>query len=70
QNPAITVRLNGGVLERFRAEDAAIDRDYRVRPAPRGTPNRLEISVDRTFRASGDARELTLRLRYLAWGRR
>jgi hypothetical protein len=69
-NPAITVRLNGRIVEQFHTRDGYIERDYRVQPAPRNLPNVLELSIDQTVRPRDDTRELGLRLRYLGWGPR
>ena len=68
RNPAITVKLNGRVVERFRSTAAYLERDYRVMPGPRGLPNVLELSIEHTVTAAGDGRELGLRLRFLGWG--
>jgi len=68
RNPTITVRLNGRIVDQFRTTDAYVERDYRVEAAPRGLPNVLELSIDRTVNPASDGRELGLRLRYLAWG--
>jgi len=69
QNPLITIKLNGRVVDAFRTRDGYLERDYRVTPAPKGLPNVLELSIDRTVVPSDDKRELGLRLRYLGWGR-
>jgi hypothetical protein len=68
QNPAIVVELNGRVIDRFQTSDADLQRDYRVTPAPRGLPNVLELSIDRTITPAEDSRQLGLRLRFLGWG--
>lgn len=68
QNPAITVKLNGRVIDRFHTKLGYLERDYRVEAAPRNLPNVLELSIDRTATPDGDGRELGLRLRFLAWG--
>ncbi|HKR65800.1 MAG TPA: hypothetical protein VJZ00_18865 [Thermoanaerobaculia bacterium] len=68
KNPRITVKLNGRVVDQFHTRDGYVERDYRVRPAPRNLPNVLELSIDRTVRPRDDTRELGLRLRYLGWG--
>jgi hypothetical protein len=70
RNPAITVKLNGRIVEQFHTRDGYIERDYRVQPAPRNLPNVLELSIDQTVRPRDDTRELGLRLRYLGWGPR
>jgi hypothetical protein len=69
QSPLITIKLNGRVVDSFRTKDGYVERDYRVTPAPRGLPNVLEISIDKTVLPANDSRELGLRLRYLGWGR-
>ena len=68
RNPAITVKLNGRVIDQFNSTAPYLERDYRVMPGPRGLPNVLELSVERTVTAAGDGRELGLRLRFLGWG--
>lgn len=68
QNPKITVRLNGRIVDEFHTRDGYLDRDYRVTAAPRGLPNVLELSIDRTVKPVEDHRTLGLRVRYLAWG--
>ena len=67
-NPRITVKLNGRVVDEFRSTRGYLERDYRVMPAPRGLPNVLELSIDRTVVLRDDGRSLGLRVRYLAWG--
>jgi hypothetical protein len=67
-NPAITVKLNGRVIDRFNTKLGYLEKDYRVEAAPRDLPNVLELSIDRTATLPGDGRELGLRLRFLAWG--
>jgi Gpi18-like mannosyltransferase len=68
QNPEITVKLNGQIIERFRTTDGYLERDYRVTAAPGNQPNVLELSTEKTVTPEGDGRELGLRLRFLAWG--
>jgi hypothetical protein len=68
QKPTITVKLNGRVIESFPATGDSIERDFHVHPAPRGLPNVLELSTDRTVPHEQESRDLGLRLRYLAWG--
>jgi len=68
KNPAITVKLNGRVVEEFHTTDGAVDRNYRVVPAPGELPNVLELSIDRTVTPKDDGRQLGMRLRDLAWG--
>jgi hypothetical protein len=68
RNPAITVKLNGRVVDRFQTTDGYLERDYRVTPAPRGLPNVLELSIEHTVTPADDGRELGLRLRFLGWG--
>jgi hypothetical protein len=67
QNPLITVKLNGQLLEQAHA-NGDFDRDYRVKAAPHGLPNVLELTTDKTVKPSYDTRELGLRLRELGWG--
>lgn len=68
QRPTITVRLNGRVAGTIAVTGDSIERDFHVEPAPRGLPNVLELSIDRTVPAHEPPREHGLRLRYLAWG--
>lgn len=68
KNPAITVKLNGRVVDRFNTTAGYLERDYRVTAAPRGLPNVLELSIEHTVTPAGDGRELGLRLRFLGWG--
>lgn len=68
QNPRITVKLNGRVVDEFRTTLGYLERDYHVMPAPRGLPNILELSIDRTATLPDDRRSLGLRVRYVAWG--
>src|SRR6185436_956410 len=67
-NPAITVKLNGRIVDQFRTTTADVERDYRVTPAPRGLPNVLELGIERTVTPPADGRELGLRVRFLGWG--
>lgn len=64
----VTVKLNGRVIGRIAVTGDSLERDFRVDPAPRGLPNVLELSIDRTVLPQHEQRELGLRLRYLAWG--
>jgi hypothetical protein len=68
RNPAITVKLNGRIIDRFHSTASYLERDYRVTPGPRGLPNVLELSIEHTVAAAEDGRELGLRLRFLGWG--
>ncbi|HEX2062473.1 MAG TPA: hypothetical protein VHK90_17165, partial [Thermoanaerobaculia bacterium] len=67
-NPKITVKLNGRIVDEFHTKEGYLERDYRVTAAPRGLPNVLELSIDRTVTPRDDRRALGLRVRYLAWG--
>ncbi|HEX8409745.1 MAG TPA: hypothetical protein VF883_12860 [Thermoanaerobaculia bacterium] len=64
----VTVKLNGRVIGRIAVTGDSLERDFHVDPAPRGLPNVLELSIDRTVLPQHEQRELGLRLRYLAWG--
>ncbi|MFP5248152.1 MAG: hypothetical protein ACLGH0_15785, partial [Thermoanaerobaculia bacterium] len=68
QNPRITIKLNGRVIDEFHTTAGIVERDYRVEAAPRGLWNVLELSTDRAMRPKDDGRELGLRLQVLAWG--
>lgn len=68
RNPAITVRLNGAIVDRFHTTAGYLERDYRVTAAPRGLPNVLELSIEHSVTPIGDGRELGLRMRFLGWG--
>jgi len=67
QQPFVTVKLNGVVLERFAAA-AHIERDYKVTPAPNGALNVLELETTRVLKSGDDPRDLGLQMRYLSWG--
>jgi hypothetical protein len=67
QSPTITIRLNGVVLDQLRIS-GDFDRDYRVKAAPNGMPNVLELTTDKTVTPSQDTRVLGLKLRELGWG--
>jgi dolichyl-phosphate-mannose-protein mannosyltransferase len=60
RQPAIGVVLNGKVLDRFRATDQYISRDYHVTPAP--AENVLQLSTDQTADGRG------LKVRFISWG--
>ncbi|MEO6486359.1 MAG: hypothetical protein ABIO78_00285 [Thermoanaerobaculia bacterium] len=62
----LTVLLNGEVVETIQLDRTEIAKDYDVRPAPAGQPNRLEMAVDRTVQH--ERKEVGIRLRYLSWG--
>lgn len=63
----VTVALNGTVIDRIPVDAIEVARDYEVDAALQGAPNRLELSIDRTFDDAG--REKGLRMRFLGWGR-
>jgi hypothetical protein len=72
QHPTVTVMLNGTIVDRFRATEAQVVREYNVEIAP-GSPNTLELDVDRTANPArqhtgNDNRELGLVVRALSWG--
>lgn len=68
----VTIIFNGKTLERMQPAQGHVERDYDdLQPA--AGANRLEIIVDHTMNQARqhtgeDARELGLRLRFLAWG--
>jgi hypothetical protein len=65
--PAVTIALNGAVLDRFRPNEAHLVRQYEV-TLPSSGSNVLEMSTERTSKPSGEGRELGLLLRALSWG--
>ena len=68
KKPTLTVKLNGRVVERVPVTGDSLERDFHVDPAPRGLPNVLELSIDRTVLPEHESRELGLSLAWLAWG--
>ena len=65
--PTITFMLNGALVDRFRAPEAHLEREWDVTPS--AGENTLEISTDRTLAdSSNDRRNLGLLVRYLSWG--
>ncbi|HEV8661144.1 MAG TPA: hypothetical protein VGS96_21280 [Thermoanaerobaculia bacterium] len=60
KQPNIAVTLNGHALDRFRATEEYISRDYHVTPAME--PNVLELSTDQTVDKRG------LKVRFISWG--
>ncbi|HET7436786.1 MAG TPA: glycosyltransferase family 39 protein [Thermoanaerobaculia bacterium] len=68
--PRITIRLNGKLVDRFRAHEDLLTKDYDdLETAPTGLPNTLQLTIDRTMKPGGnDPRELGLQLRSLSWG--
>jgi hypothetical protein len=73
QPPLVTVMLNGAIVDRFKAPEAHLTRDYHVQGAANNAPNVLELDVDRTLNPArqhlgDDARELGLLVRSISWG--
>ena len=64
--PNVMIRLNGVIVDRFRATTQYADRDIIV-PAPSGAANELVIETDRVMRARGDPRILGLRVVAFRW---
>jgi hypothetical protein len=64
----VTLRLNGTVVDTFEADEAELERNYNVDPAPGGAPNTMELTISNTVTAPHDPRPLGLRLRYFGWG--
>ncbi len=65
--PTVSILLNGAVIDRFKAPEAHLAREYDVTPGP--AANALEITTDRTLaRLSSDRRDLGLLVRFLSWG--
>lgn len=60
KQPQIAVVLNGKVLDRFRATEQYISRDYHVAPGP--GENVLQLSTDQTAGSRG------LKVRFISWG--
>ncbi|HEX8154986.1 MAG TPA: hypothetical protein VF698_17770, partial [Thermoanaerobaculia bacterium] len=67
QQPEVTVLLNGRVVERWRPDGGLVTRDWHVVANP-SAPNILEMRINRTHRPADDARDLGLKLQFLAWG--
>lgn len=65
---AVTVALNGHVLERFIPTADEDDREYHITPAPNGAPNMLDLSTDRTIHKPGDSREVGVSVICLSFG--
>ncbi len=73
RNPTVTVTMNGAIVDRFRPAESHLVREYEVTPAPNGTPNTLELDVDRVVNPArqhlgDDARDLGLLVRTISWG--
>jgi hypothetical protein len=71
--PAVTLTLNGRVIDRERPAEAHVSRDYDVDPARAGARNVLEMQVDRTLNPARqhvgeDPRDLGLLVHLLGWG--
>ncbi len=67
QPPTVSIVINGAVIDRFKAPEAHLVREYDVTPG--AVSNILEITTDRTLKSFGsDARDLGLLVRYLSWG--
>ena len=64
--PNITIRVNGSIVDRFRATSADVQRDIAVR-AYGDRPNVLTIDTDRVATPARDPRPLGLRLNALVW---
>ncbi|HSY51189.1 MAG TPA: hypothetical protein VLC46_20450 [Thermoanaerobaculia bacterium] len=65
---AVTVALNGHVIDRFVPSAEENDRDYHVTAAPNGAPNMLDLSTDKTIRNPGDPREWGVSVICLSFG--
>jgi hypothetical protein len=64
--PTLTVVLNGKVIDHFMPKKADVERSYAVES--RGdAPDELVLSVDQSFRPSGDPRDLGLALHRITW---
>jgi hypothetical protein len=66
QQPALTVTLNGRVLDRVRCTAETTSRTWDVDAIP-NAPNELVLSIDRVLKPPGDVRELGLRLDAYSW---
>ena len=64
--PNITIRINGAIVDQFRATTADIEREIAVR-AYADRPNVLTIDTDRVATTPRDPRALGLRLNALLW---
>lgn len=62
--PALTVTLNGRVIDRVRCTSEVMTKTWDVDTGPR---NELVLSIDRTMKPPGDVRELGLRLDRYSW---
>ena len=67
-NTAVTIALNGHLVDRFVPTVDDDDREYHVKPAPNGAVNMLELSTERTIQKPGDPRPIGLSLKCLSFG--
>jgi hypothetical protein len=73
EKPAISVTLNGSIVDRFAVTDDTNVREWRVVPAANNAPNTLELSIDRVYNAvqrheGDDPRDLGMRLHFISFG--
>ncbi|MCU1350586.1 MAG: hypothetical protein JWO56_3616 [Acidobacteria bacterium] len=71
RRPAVTVTLNGQVVDRFVCTTAEVERTYQL-PSRLGAPNELRLETDRILNPGNehladDGRDLGLQLRGIAW---
>lgn len=65
--PTITFLLNGALIDRFKATEGHLERDWDVEAGPGAST--LEIRTDRMLpHSSSDRRNLGLLVRFLSWG--
>ena len=72
-HPTITVALNGAIIDRIVVAEEHNEKTYEVKPAERGAPNILELSIDRTLNPARqhlgtDGRDLGVLVRAISFG--
>ena len=64
--PMVVVRVNGAIVDQFRATSRDIEREIFI-PTHGDRPNELTIDTDRVVKPASDPRTLGLRLNALVW---
>ena len=69
--PAVTVKLDGAIIDHFVPKQAEVERSYVV-ASRTGAPDELVISVDHVvnfarLHRSGDTRDLGMQIHYILW---